>query len=219
MRVLAVRRRGRNHCEITVEEGEPLVIALDVAREAGLAEGAELSSRDIGELQLRDRAWRARERALRLLATRQRATAELRRRLLQDGFTAAEIDPLLAALTASGLLADEAFAGAFVRDRLRSRPRAAGRLVQELRARGVDAELAAAVVRRELHDAGVTDDELARRLAGLWLTRRLRTPADADPARLRARIAAYLARRGFSSGLAWRAARDALAPAPESRPR
>lgn len=59
-----------------------------------------------------------RERALGLLARREHGCAELRRKLLNKGFFAREVDEVLAALVREGLLSDRRYTEAFVHSRV-----------------------------------------------------------------------------------------------------
>ncbi len=142
------------------------------------------------------------ERALGLLTVRQRSRRELERRLVQAGFEPTEVQDELTRLQAVGLLDDEAFARAVVESRVgrrgESRRAVAGRLAQA----GVDratSELA-------LDDAGLDDEAAADRLARERATRLV----GLEPRVAHQRLAGFLARRGYPSEVAHRAARRAL---------
>lgn len=147
-----------------------------------------------------------RERALRLLAQRDYSRAELERKLLafcarqaraaadadvssgdeeSANASRAAIDALIDQLAARGLLSDTRYA----ENRVRSRAARYGnaRLEQELRQRGVDAEVRAEAL------AGC--DSEVERASALWRRRFGSPPGDAAE---RARQMRYLAARGFS---------------------
>jgi regulatory protein len=114
------------------------------------------------------------------------------------------VEECLSALIAAGLVDDGEFAVAFVRDRVRSRPRGARRLVQELRVRGVADEAAREAVDRVLAAGEVSELDLARKAAEGWARRTLGARSvpgasrhDEDPWAVRRRLHAFLARRGF----------------------
>ncbi|MDR0578602.1 MAG: recombination regulator RecX [Candidatus Accumulibacter sp.] len=129
-----------------------------------------------------------RERALRMLARREHARAELARKLAAHAGSAEEIDAVLDDLASRRLLSDERY----VETRLRARGARFGnaRLARELRAAGVDGALADGA----LAGAG---DETARALE-VWRRKYGSAGVPADAAG-RARQANFLARRGFSS--------------------
>jgi regulatory protein len=213
MLLTVLKRRGRTRCEVQFDGGQAVVLDVETVRRAGLRQGDRLDAARLDAILAEDQAWRAREKALRLLAVRARSVTELRRRLHRDGFEARLITSLLDSLVQAGLLDDAAFAGAFVRDRLRGRPRGASRLVSELRQRGVSAEVAEAAVQREFDDLALSDEELALRVAERW-TRRGPPRRARDAARDRVRLIAHLARRGFGGAGAARAAAAVLEAAP-----
>jgi regulatory protein len=191
-------------------------VALEALERLSLGVGDSLPSRRRHHLLNADADVRVRDAALHLLSHRARTRAELRRRLLDKGHPAPRVDACLQRLEDRGLLDDEAVASAFVRDRLRFRPRGARRLSAELRAKGIPAHVAADVVAGVLEDQEVSEGDLARRAARQWLSRQgqgvLRALAgDArspETQKARRRLRAYLARRGFD-GEALRTATDA----------
>ena len=149
-----------------------------------------------------------RSRALRLLDHRARSEQELRDRLLDAEFPQASVDTVIADLVESGLIDDRRFAEEWVRQRRTRRGKSRSVLREELRRKGVstaDCDHALAVVSDD------HEQELARHVAE-DRARRIRTvPADRKEKydHLR-RIAAALARRGFSAGMSQRIAHDVV---------
>lgn len=143
------------------------------------------------------------ERALGLLAVRQRSRKELERRLVQAGFERDEVDAELGRLEQVGLLDDEAFARAVVQSRMGSRAESRRVVAGKLAQAGVDSEAAS----QALDDALEDDETRAFRLAEAKAAR-LR---GADPAVAFRRLFGLLARRGYAPELARRAASSALA--------
>jgi len=133
--------------------------------------------------------------AVKRLARQPQSRAVLGQKLIRAGFTDAAVGAALDRAQAEGYLDDQEYAASLVRRRTATRGHAL--IAQELRAKGIQdwaAEPALAQVARE--------DELERALAmGRSLLARKR-PADADA--LLNYLAPRLARRGFSSGLAYR---------------
>lgn len=140
-------------------------------------------------------------RALRHLARREHSRAELARKLARhaedrpEASAAAQIDAVLDALAAAGLLSERRAAEALVA--AQSRRFGNLRLRQTLRQRGVDAAAAAAAL------ATVQGDELARAQA-VW-QRRFGAPA--TDAAGRAKQARFLAGRGFDADVVRRVVR------------
>ena len=190
---------------VHLEDAEPFEVVLEALERSRLGVGDRLSEDARKELAELDADVRVREAALDLLSYRSRTRQELETRLRQKGFPVGRIRPCLDDLEGKGLLDDEAVAAAFVRDRLRHRPRGKSRLVSELRAKGVDAQLATDAIEQVFGDEEVTDAGLAREAAERWVARQgpatlqvlghaAHTP-ERDKARRR--LYGYLARRGF----------------------
>jgi regulatory protein len=225
-RVVSIERSGRSgrRARIELDDGSRLEVAAHAAEAEGLGAGDPVDEALRARLLDRDLRWRTREAALGLLDVRARSREELARRLSAKTFPRAIVEACLADLEASGFIDDAAFARMLVRDRLRLNPRSPGRLRQELRARGVAAEVAGAAVESVFEDERVTVSELAREAALGWLRRQPPALADAlggEPftkahERARRRLHGYLARRGFQGSLALEAVEAAEAAAREA---
>lgn len=196
MKITAIepQQRSAERVNVHVDGAFRLALALELLLGAGLHVGDEVSEAQLAELAQRDVGWKAREAAYHLLAFRPRTAAELRQRLRRKEYPPEVVEEVVAALLANGLVDDAAFAGMFVRDRVRLKPKGRRRLVQELRAKGVDAETADAAVAQAWAGGGVDETQLAREAAAKWAARR---GEDAEAARRR--LYAFLARRGFGS--------------------
>ena len=129
-----------------------------------------------------------RERALRLLARREHARAELARKLAPHAESEQALEALLDDLTARRLLSDERY----VEMRLNARAARFGnaRLAYELRTQGVSSELVAAAL------AG-SADELSR-AQEVW-QRKFGAQPEATDAANRARQMRFMLNRGFSA--------------------
>jgi regulatory protein len=127
-----------------------------------------------------------RERALRLLARREHSRAELGRKLAAHVEPEDDLEALLEDLSRRKLVSDERYAES--RSHALSRKFGAARIVQELRAKGLDkglAEGAAAAAR-------TTEVERAR---AVWLRKFRAAPVTREE---RARQMRFLQSRGFS---------------------
>jgi regulatory protein len=143
------------------------------------------------------------ERALGLLAARQRSRGELERRLVQAGFDTDEVHVELDRLESVGLIDDEAFARAVVESRMGARGESQRIVAMRLTRAGVTADIANTAV-----DQAPEDDETrAARLAET----KVRRLAGLEPRVAFQRLYGFLARRGYSPDIARAAARRALA--------
>lgn len=138
---------------------------------------------------------KALESALRLLARRDHSRSELRRKLIQRGFSPQVAETAIASLLEKGYLNDRRYAERWASAALASGRCYGPRLRAELRQRGIDQATASAVIT----ELTCGNDETQ---AVLLLVRR-RFP-EFDPLcaddRDRRRIYGFLQRRGFSTG-------------------
>jgi regulatory protein len=142
------------------------------------------------------------ERALGLLAVRQRSRGELERRLVQAGFDPDEVDAELERLERVGLIDDEAFAKAVVESRMGPRGESSRVVAMHLARAGVASDVAADA----LQEATETDEDRAVRLAET----KARCLAGVEPQVAFQRLYGFLARRGYGPETARQAARRAL---------
>lgn len=138
--------------------------------------------------------------ALRLLRHRPRSEHELRQRLIAKEFAPEAVSEALERVRAWGLLDDADFAAEWVRGRRRRRGRSRGALERELRDKGVaEGHIADAV-------SGIDESDERRQASELVRARLERRPAAAvsgpEAQGERRRLVAFLARRGYPTGLA-----------------
>lgn len=190
---------------VHLDHGESFEVLLETLERHRLGVGDPLPDTRRHHLLNDDADLRVRDAALNLISYRARTRTELRRRLRQKGFPPTRIDPCLDRLQEKGIIDDRAVAEAFVRDRLRHRPKGAAALTSELRAKGVASDLAGRAIARVFDDEEVSDVGLAREVAEMWAARQgdgllmalasgSRTP---ERDRAKRRLTNYLTRRGF----------------------
>jgi len=151
----------------------------------------------------RDESELAREICLRQLAVRPRTRAELAKALARKEISAEVITEVLDRYDEVGIIDDAAFARAWVSTRHHGRGLARRALANELRQRGIDAEVAG-----EALETLDEDDEVAT--ARALVDRKLRT-ATGTPEAIFRRLVGTLARKGYPAGVAFRVVKDALA--------
>ena len=132
----------------------------------------------------------AKAAALRFLKIRPRSIAELKEKLEVKGFSSMEIEKTVLDLLASGLLDDRAFTKSWINYRL-ARPFGFRRIIQELKAKGIDPETIEQAVAqiKGNYDPQPVALELARR--------RWQRMPDIEPAKKKKRVLDFLLRRGF----------------------
>lgn len=149
-----------------------------------------------------------RKRALGLLDQRARSRHELRERLINAEFAPELVDEMLASLERASLIDDSSFAHEWVRQRAARRGKSAKALDMELRDKGVAADVRASA----LAQISEEDEEAQARALAEKKARALKVvPADrAEYDKALRRVVGVLARRGYSSELTVRVARESL---------
>ncbi|UCC82104.1 MAG: regulatory protein RecX [Gemmatimonadota bacterium] len=145
-------------------------------------------------------ARRAIDAALNFLSYRQRTGREVRRKLVERGFSADVIEAALARLAAVHLVDDEAFVGAYVRDRIAHRPMGVRRMIQELYQKGITREVALPVIQEVLREEETDERALAERV--VEKKRHTLKSRTQDERVLRRRLRDHLIRRGFETRVA-----------------
>jgi regulatory protein len=156
--------------------------------------GQELDEAAVARLRGADSVEQAYERALRLLSSRPRSEAEIRRKLHEHKIPEPVIEAAVERLRRAGLLNDQAFAAYWVENRGTFRPRSKRVLKAELKQKGVvdDGVLGEAL-------SAANDAEAAYNLASRRArVARIRTLPYQD---FRRRLGEFLARRGFDYDL------------------
>jgi regulatory protein len=151
----------------------------------------------------------ARAIVLRQLTMAPRSRAQLAQKLADRGTPVDVADRVLDRMAEVGLVDDVAFADGWVRSRTATRGLSRRALAHELRDKGIDDETAASALQR-------VDDEDELAMARDLVARRLPSVRGLPPDKQVNRLVGMLARKGYSSGLAFRVVRDALAATPES---
>lgn len=187
MKVTALKLQVRNPARVNVYLDGKFAFGLAKLEAVLLRVGQELSEADIARLREADNREQIHQRALRLLALRPRAEAEIRENLLKHGVPEALIAAELARLRETGLVNDEAFAKLWVENRATFRPRSKRALQVELKRKGITPELRQAAL------SAANDGESAYQLA----TQRARRLKDLPRPEFRRKLAEYLARRGY----------------------
>lgn len=182
------RKRGRVWVEIDGRHGFSL--ADEVVARAGLAAGDDLDEAALEQLLAADEVARATETALAFLAYRPRSEKEVRDRLRRGGFGQSAADQTIARLHEWRYLDDADFARRWVESRAAGRPRGNRLLQQELHQKGIDRETAREIIDEADIDEAAAAEALARSRIGAY--------AGEEPAVIRRRLGAYLARRGYS---------------------
>lgn len=170
-----------------------------VVRKLGVAVGDSCDPDALDEMARELEVPELRDRAVRLLGYRERSETDLRTRLLDDGYPSDLVDALVVEFADVGLVDDGRFAGMLARSLIQLRGLGRDRARRELSRHGLTDEIIVAALDAVAPSSGEED-------RALQAAKRSLRPSDTPD-----RLAARLARRGFSPSIAVRAARTAIA--------
>jgi regulatory protein len=179
----AVHIDGRFDFTLSLEAIERLRLALGTVVDDRMAHAVE---REAAVLATYDRA-------LDMLASRARSSAELRRLLVRKGEPADQVNAVVERLVASGLLDDAVFARQFARSKALGAGVSRRRLQQELARKGVARDVSDDAIDEVLAEERIDDSTSIERVA----RKKLRMLSRFDIATQRRRLYGFLARRGY----------------------
>lgn len=142
-----------------------------------------------------------REKALKLLARRERTTHEVRTRLVQEGYRETEVDEVIQWLQSLNYLNDARAAKSWVDHCNRFRYIGNLLLAAELRSKGVDEQIVRSVL---------NDEEAELEIAKSLASRKYRQLAHLPREKCWTKLGGYLARKGFSWEIIRRTLADVL---------
>ena len=190
MRVTAIRKQRREgRANLYLDGRFALGLTLDALAAAGLRIGDEIDDDTLRSLRRNAAGTDTVAAAMRLLSYRPRSESELRQRLARRGAPADLVDGAISRLRELGLVADAAFARAWVDGRSRLSPRGRRLLRRELQAKGIDGEAAREALGQ------LDDEDTALRAA----ERRADAMRGLPYPEFRRRLGDFLRRRGFDS--------------------
>ncbi len=183
----AIRLQSKNKDRANVELDGEFAFGLAKILAVGLKVGQYLGPERVEELRAQDEVEQGYRRAAKLIARRPRSERELRHYMRRRDVSEAAQEGILDRLRQAGLADDQAFARAWVENRMAFRPRGAAALRAELRSKGIPGQ----AIENALSE--LDEDEAAFR-AALKAARRYRS---LDWELFHKRMRGYLARRGF----------------------
>jgi regulatory protein len=187
MQITALKVQARNKSRVNVYLDGRFAFGLAKIEAVRLRVGQALDDAAIARLKKADDVEQAYERALKLLATRPRSEAEVRRKLREHEVAEPVMEEVLVRLRRAGLVDDGAFANYWVENRDAFRPRSKRALLAELRRKGVAED----ALKQALAD--VNDADTAYRVAAQRARRLQALPRP----EFHRKLGEFLARRGF----------------------
>jgi len=197
MRITSIEPQKKNPTRRNIyAHGEFILgISAETLLRFGLRVGDELPPALMTAIEKAEELVGAKGAALRFLAVRPRTEREIRDKLREKEFGDEEISHTIQALTKAGLLDDAAFARMYIRDALAVRPAGKMLLKRKLLLLGVDKRVADDAIEETFMGVDVHATALALAREFTKKTRNLKK--NETPLKLRSRVSAFLARKGY----------------------
>lgn len=193
---LSTKRGAGERVVVYLNGARAFEVASEVALASDLRQGVELTCEAVESLLAEDAPYRAKERALKLIALRDRTAQELKIRLERAGFDAGVAEGAVSWLQALGYVDDAAFANRYCAAKLRS-GWGERRVASELLGLGVDRGLVQAALDEARGEEPAEEGQPGLDAALDLARRRFGRQFGVDPAVAGRRLAGFLARRGF----------------------
>ncbi len=203
MDVITGIRKERGRYRVTINDSESILVPVSLLRERPLREGQTFDLEEYDQWLMVRQYRFALDRAVGYLAARDRSKREIEQKLLQAGYRPCTVEMVLYKLEREHLLNDANFARQWVEARS-THKLGKNRIAQELRRKGISAEEA-----EEALSAIDEEDQLTGAIA-LAEKAAARAKPDEDRRKTANRIAAMLARRGYSWDIAQEAIKQAM---------
>ncbi len=193
---IETQKKARERKSIFVDDAFAAGVSNETLLRAGLRTGDSISPDQLASLEIAEERLKARATAYRFLSTRPRTEFEIRKRLAESDFPEVRIAETIDQLKQSGLINDEDFAGMFVRDALRRRSYGPRVLRRKMALVGLSSNLIEEALHNELDPD--TEERKATEAAHKFMKRARMKRLDKKDQAGRAKLGAFLARRGFS---------------------
>ncbi|MBW8009810.1 MAG: hypothetical protein FVQ83_01030 [Chloroflexi bacterium] len=187
-KITALRTQKRNSQRVNVHLDGKFAFGLNRVVAGWLQVGDELNQEKIKELQDKDAAEIAYQRAVNFLSYRPRSETEVIGNLRKHKTPDEQIEKVIDRLKRSNLVNDEEFARLWVDNRSDFRPRGGYALRMELLRKGLSEDIIAAAIEN------INESELAYQAA----LKRSRTLVNLEWKDFRKKLSGFLSRRGFN---------------------
>ncbi len=191
MKITTIEEFSKNKCKLIFEDLSNIVLYKKDLKKYHLAEGTELSVKQLEIFWQEILPYRAKARCMKLLQSKDYTEWEIRKKLQGDGYPAEVIDKAVEYLFGYQYLDDEKYVRLYYESRCLRKSKK--QIVLDLQQKGIAKEVINAVLDAYIGENG-TDEEL--QCINKLLLKRKYDDAEADM-KEREKIKAYLFRKGF----------------------
>jgi regulatory protein len=197
MKIVKVRRSGRNQVEILFDDDQKISLAYEVFLKNQLKPNQEVSKEFQSILLAEDQRYQVKQSALNYLSRRHHAKNEIRVKLKQKKFGSELIEQTLNDLEQNNYLDDKIFAQIFTDEKVKAKNWGRNKIKSELIKRGVTSKIISDVIEEKFSgeeeiDVGL---ELARKKLKKLTNRKI------DQKKIETSIYSFLFSRGYDYDL------------------
>ena len=196
------QKRDARRVSVFLDDEFAFGIVDDIVYRFGLKKGMALDAALRARIEAANAVLEAKRDAERHIARRLRTGREVAAYLRKKEYPEAAIEAVLEDFTNARLINDRLFAEAFVRDRLRFRPRSRSIIERELTAKGVAKDLARAVL------AELLGEDAEREAAMALGEKYIRRHASIEEEDRKRRLFGFLQRKGYSPSVVFSVLRE-----------
>lgn len=186
------QKNNPSRCSIFLDGIFAFGCSMDLVLQYGLRKGAVINGDIRASLLAQEAQMQLKQKALAYATYKPRTAEQVRKKMVEKGYTPEEAVFAVAFLEEFGYINDAEFARAFIRDYIQRKPAGRQKLTEELRKRGVQKFDADDALSEVFPHEDTT--ELARRAA----EKKLRSLAARPPEKQKSALVQYLQRQGFS---------------------
>jgi regulatory protein len=206
--IKATRNRGKK-VRIELEDGDTLTLPAAVVFQFGLFPGYSFEDHEWLSILQQAEAQACYDKLLDLVSRRPHSESEMRRKLRQRDYSKPLIQTTLDKAKESGLLNDAIFARLYIEEKERLTELSRGRIVADLRKRGIDRQAIEDAFYELEEDGQIPTGDHEREKALRAATRKWEQLArEEDPYKRREKLLRFLAGRGFTADLCYGITRE-----------
>ena len=189
---IEIQQKRRDRFSVFLDNEFAFGVHRDTLIKSGIAQGDDLSEKQIEDIQGLENIRSAKEKGLRLLAARPRSTKEIADRLKQAKYSSLVIESVLVEFDRLGLLNDSEFGKMYARSQMITKPMGEFLLKRELQQKGLkDDDIQSAI---DVAYSESSETKVAWELA----SRRKIRYGNLEEIKAKKRVSDFLLRRGFN---------------------
>lgn len=202
--ISVVKARRKNYCFVNFDNGEFLLISMDLVIEFSLSKGKKLSKDQFTQILNKENLIQAKQITYRYATSRSRTAKEIRQKLKEKDFTEEVIEKMIAFCYEFDLINETELAKNYILDNFKLKSKGKNRIRIELINKGINPNL----VEDALSEYYPNDDEYEK--AKEFSLKKLKTKRTKDELKIKKSLYDSLIRKGYDSNIAIKVIKEIL---------